>query len=132
MGQDFTSWAEILRKSSGSQGWMVRQRPLKFAGQESEATLAILESKNGSGEPPGQQCQPPICSDRLWDRASGRQSGEFLYREQKESSGRLSEGLMTFVTESVKVRDEEWRGEWNRGQTTFCFENPFTLGYLSV
>lgn len=60
-------------------GW-VRQRPLKFAGQESEAILAILESKNGLGEPSGQQCRPPIYSDWLWDKASGRHSGEFLYK----------------------------------------------------
>lgn len=94
-------------------GW-VRQRPLKFAGQEGEAILAILESKNGLGEPSRQQCRFPICSDRLWDRASGRQSGEFLYREHKASLGRLYEGLMTFVTESVKERYEDDLGKEQR------------------
>lgn len=94
-------------------GW-VRQRPLKFAEQESETILAILESKNGLGEPSGQQCRLPICSDRFWDRASGRQSGEFLYREHKASLGRFSEGLMTFVIESVKVRYEDDLGKEQR------------------
>ena len=111
-------------------GW-VRQRLLKFAGQEVRQYWPFWSQRMGQ-EPSGQQCRPPICSDRLWDRTSGRHSGEFLYREQKESSGRLSKGLMTFVMERVKVRDEEWRGERNRGQNTFSFENLFTLGYLSV
>lgn len=59
-----------------------------------------------------------------------------LERTEKESLERFSEGLMTFVMESVRGRQEEWLGDLEQwignaikveDRAHFCFENSFLL-----